>query len=102
MQMNSINIAEMFELVHENWNVTIEMKVVEQWFEQRSQLALLSSRLFPLKMSVISTSVSTSIWCILDDKAAFKFLGLVVLCLFSKWSYLTLMVHWLTLLKKVQ
>lgn len=34
--MNSINIAEMFELVHENWNVTIEMKVVEQWFEPRS------------------------------------------------------------------
>lgn len=34
--MNSINIVEMFELVHENWNVTIEMKVVEQWFEQRS------------------------------------------------------------------
>lgn len=30
MQMNSINIAEMFEFVHENWNVTIEMKVVEQ------------------------------------------------------------------------
>ena len=42
MQMNSINIAEMFEFVHENWNVTIEMKVVEQWFEQRSQLVLLS------------------------------------------------------------
>lgn len=50
------------------------------------------ARLFPLKMSIISTSTSTSIWCILDDKAAFKFLGLVVLCLFSKWSYLTLMV----------
>lgn len=42
MQINSINIAEMFEFVHENWNVTIEMKVVEQWFEQRSQFVLLS------------------------------------------------------------
>lgn len=107
MQMNSINIAEMFELVHENWNVTIEMKVVEQWFEQRSQLVLLS--FFHKRSAFVSFEdvrhfyfCFTSIWCILDDKAAFKFLGLVVLCLFSKWSYLTLMVHWLTLLKKVQ
>ena len=74
MQINSINIAEMFEFVHENWNVTIEMKVVEQWFEQRSQLVLLS--LFHKRSAFVSfEDVRHFYFCFYFDLMYFRWQG---------------------------